>query len=239
LPIFNAAIAAEALPWIYEIADLLPGRRVVEFNAGATLHGPVIRAMGALSYHGINPNHDPENRTYTSHTAGTRVKTKLTAGTISAILKGMYWARDIGTLEPKSFDLALAHTRGGTDVLETIISCAERLLAPGGKLWVRWYNSYSWSGHGRAPRHYEEINPEEPAQKAVLDWRHLRRLPRETATPDQVRRFVESRVGACKWISQREDPEIVVRLRAEHVPDRPDIVPADLVTKSLTTIISV
>jgi SAM-dependent methyltransferase len=52
-----------------------------------------------------------------------------------------------------------------------------RLVRPGGLIVFRHPNYYAWHGHHCRPRSMSEINPDDPAQAAVVDWAHTRLNP--------------------------------------------------------------
>jgi SAM-dependent methyltransferase len=236
LPIFDSAARSGAAVWPLEIADLVNGRDVVELNAGVTLHGAVFRALGARSYTGVDALYDPSHRTYSSAVPGARLKAKHTLADVSAQIPNLNYAADSEALPRASADVVLVHGQKTVGELGESLSEARRLLRPGGTLWLRWRNPFSWSGHGQAPRRVADIDSANPNHKAVADWRHIRSLSTEVPTLAEIRRLVQARFSTAEWTSQIDDPAVILRMKANARDAFPGLATEDLVTASVTAV---
>jgi SAM-dependent methyltransferase len=236
LPVFDAAVKSGGTLWPVEVQDIALGRDVVELNCGITLHGFVMRALGARSYRGVHQSYDPGHRTYASSVAGMRVKTKYSIQSVAAQIPDLAYATAYDQIADRSADVVFVRASGAFEELEHELAEAKRILRPNGHLWFRWNNAFSWSGHGQTPRRAVEIQKNDPNHRAVLDWRHIKRIPVGTPTIAEVRQLVNKQFKVASWTSELDDPAVVVRLSKAALDAHPTMTPSDFVTASTTAI---
>ncbi|MDQ2859802.1 MAG: class I SAM-dependent methyltransferase [Pseudomonadota bacterium] len=78
--------------------------------------------------------------------------------------------------EVRRFQADVAVLWGVTEHLRDphlVVRTVWEALAPDGLIWLTHNNWYSWIGHHAAPRTLKGWNPIDPAQNAIVDWRHL------------------------------------------------------------------
>lgn len=223
--VFICAVRSHAIAWPLQMVDLIAGKDVVEINSGTTLHGLVIRSLGARSYVGIDPDHNPERSTYTSHSMAGSWKTKFPIGDVCGMLDGLSYVSSADELgEEYGAGVVLASPEAGLDKLEQTLDEAARLLPADGTLVLHWRNPQSWSGHGRAPQLAAEFDAKNRAHLDVADWAHLDGDAGGHVTVEQLREAVESRFKVVNWEEQMEDPEAMLRLTTavrRRLPDQP------------------
>lgn len=236
LPLFDATARSGAMVWALEIADVVAGRDVIELNAGVTLHGAAFRALGARSYTGVDGLYEPSHRTYGSVVPGTRFKAKQSLGDFAAIIPGLSWVQGTSDLKSAAADVVLVHGNKSVSDLDFSLDEARRLLRPGGVVWLRWRNPFSWSGHEQAPRRVADMDGSNPKQRAVTDWRHINKLSTEVPTLAEIKRLVSSRFANVEWTSQIDDPAVIGRLKPNAGAAFAGLTLEDLTTATVTAV---
>lgn len=236
MPLFAAAVTSGAAVQAAEVQEHALGRDVLELNAGATLHGVALRALGARSYLGVDSRYDPGQRTYTGAVPSLRHRTTIRLGDVPALLPGFSFLGAGAAIPPASADLVIVETRRVQQPVEELLDMAVAALRPGGRICLRWRNPFAWSGHGRRPQRPEEADRSDPEQAEVMDWRHLRALRRPLPTLSQLRRLIEERLVIEGWGPRLEDPAVVLRLREKVLQAYPGLSPADLLTRDVTVL---
>jgi hypothetical protein len=218
-----------------DLETLIKGKDVVSLGTQYTLKGIAFVALGARSYSGVVAGFDPAQRTYRGTIAGERVRTKYAVSTLGELVPGVQHVGEASALPPQSADVVLIEI-SQLAALEPAIADARRLARPGARIWIRWRNPYSGSAHGQPPRRVAQIDKNDPAQQAVLDWRHLRKLDPATPTLAQVRDAISSLISVEKWDDRLEDPQALTRVSPKVRDANPQLSGADLVTVSITAV---
>ena len=211
--VFSHAVRSNAVAWPLQLADLVAGQDVVELYPGVTLHGLVMRSLGARSYVGLDPGFSPEQNGYSSHTAPGTLRTKFPIGEICGMLPGFSYVTEPSQLGSRA-GLVLARPAADLARLEDTLVKAEEVLRPDGRIYLWWRNPLSWSGHGQAPQLAAELDPGNPRHTAVADWAHLRGANKSLPTLPQVRAAIEAHLDILEWEEHGEDPEALLRLTA-------------------------
>lgn len=229
--------------WPLELRDLTAGKDVLDFGCGATLHGPVFRALGAKTYTGVDRAVDHAKKKFRSRRTKSFESTGFTLADVSRLLPGVSYFRGDRVTSVAAFDVVLMQsvTHRALD-LEALLQQLHRALRPNGRLWVNHMNFHSWSGHQRAPKSPGSYNPNNPDEYALADWRHVSAMPESLKQEfnavrlTEVRRMIDRLFDVEQWSVVREKKVVESRLTRE-VRDRlPGYTDAELLIKSVTCV---
>lgn len=229
--------------WPLEIRDLIAGKDVLDFGCGATLHGPVFRALGAKTYTGVDRSLDHTKKKFRSRRTKSFESTGFTFADVSRLLPGVSYFRGDKVASAGAFDVVLMQsvTHRALD-LEALLQQLHRALRPNGRLWISHMNYHSWSGHQRAPKAPGSYNPNDPAEYALADWRHVSAMPEELKSEfnavrlRDVRRMIDRLFDVEQWSVVREKKAVESRLTPEVRAALPGYTDAELLIKSVTCV---
>lgn len=229
LPAFDLVVQSGAPIWAREIAADVVGRDVIEIGGGLTLHGLMLRTMGARSYVSIEPSFTPEQRSVRGDHPVARLRAKQPLSAIAAIDGGMRYTDRADDVANGSADLVIVHAREAEEVTSGLAE-ARRILRGNGRLILFWNNPLAWRGHGLSPQNLDEVEPGNPAHAKRTDWAHVGRAVRTAVRIDRLDGVVTSAGFAVQEVQRLPDePAILARLTGRVLRRAPEgIAPADL-----------
>ena len=172
--VLRAAIDLGYQSWPAEIRNLAIRRDVLHVDCGATLYGPVFRALGANSYTGIDKQLTPTRKKFRSRLEKKTVDTGFSMVDVMRTIPGLSYMQADEVVFREAFDLALmqavTHTASSVQALFAQI---HRSLRPNGEIWFMHENFHCWSGHQAHPRNPSLYDPKDPDHAAMADWGHI------------------------------------------------------------------
>ena len=233
LPAFEDAIESGAVTWFTDLGVDVRGLDIGEIGSGPNLHGLVCRAMGARSHVLVDAGSTPEQRTVRGERPGERVRLRQSVAQIAEIDGAMRFATDAGMIADASLDLVIVR-HAGEDALRDALATASRVLRPGGRLQLDWFNPLAWRAHGEVPREPADFDPDNEDHRRVADWRHAPRVARTIVPLANLAPMVRQ-AGFDDVVATRllDTPDILLRLTPRVRRATPGILPQDLVTTRL------
>lgn len=223
-------------PLAKDHAALLPGAQVVNAGPDPALYGLVLRAMGAASYCGLIGEDEADRRSYRNPVTQVRMKSAFSPTDLRAVDPNLRFVTDLQQIEPLSTDLLMLRPPATETTLEHAVTVALRLLRPGGRLYMVWRNPRSWSGHGRAPQTEAELNAADPAQAALIDWQHVKKVNKSVPTLTELRRQIESHFIIDRWDEELDDPAALIRMTSRIQRNNPGIAMPDMICRTVRLI---
>ncbi|MBY0320971.1 MAG: class I SAM-dependent methyltransferase [Reyranella sp.] len=172
---FSAGVAAKA--------PMFHGRRILDVGMGAGPHAVAYVESGAASYVGVDP-----------HVGSDKVRDfrSWSDPSIPDYHSFPFSVKDIERLYPnvrlhsglledvahkaKEHRPNLAMLNAVTEHLrrpDLVFKAIWELLDRDGVVWADHHNYYSWTGHHQLPRNVASWRRDNPAENAVVDWKHL------------------------------------------------------------------
>jgi SAM-dependent methyltransferase len=174
MKVMQAAVSLGYQGWPIEIKNLVGRRDLLHVDCGATLYGPVFRALGATSYTGIDNKLTPTRKKFRSRLEKKTIETGFSMVDVMRLIPGLSYMQTDEIVFREAFDLALmqavTHT---TTSVQSLFAQIHRSLRPNGEIWFMHENFYGWSGHQANPRHPSKYDPEDAEQAAMVDWGHI------------------------------------------------------------------
>lgn len=180
LKVLSSAVELGHDAWPNEIKSLVWGKDVLDFGCGATLYGPVIRALGARSYTGIDKVIDPSRKRFRSRALKQTVSLDFSMTDAARVIPNISYMQADDVLSREAFDIVLLQSV--THVLaepDKVLAHIHRSLRPGGEVWILHDNFYAWTGHQQQPRSPAAYDPENPDHQTFVDWGHIKYEPAE------------------------------------------------------------
>jgi SAM-dependent methyltransferase len=176
------------------------GERLIEIGCGTCWHGPLLLALGATSYLGIDYYINPQEKKISLRTddfsedrpyqeAPLSLRTFLESFNNCGFLQADFMNAEIPLT---SFDAAfmVSVTEHLMDPLNTLRKVRDILVA-GGKLYFAHDNYYSWKGHHLRPRKVSDYDLHNAEMRKVADWNHIEHfLTREQMRGDLNLNFI-------------------------------------------------
>jgi SAM-dependent methyltransferase len=229
LPAFDLVVQSGAPIWAREIAADVVGRDVVEIGGGLTLHGLMLRALGARSHVAIEPAFTPDQRSVRGDHPVARLRAKQPLSAIAAIDGGMRYTDRALHVANGSADLIIVHAREAEEVTSGLAE-ARRILRADGRLVLFWSNPLAWRGHGLSPQNLDEVEPGNLAHMNRADWAHVGRAVRTALRIERLDGIVTNAGFVVQEVQRLpDDPAILARLTGRVLRRAPEgIAPADL-----------
>jgi SAM-dependent methyltransferase len=242
--VMEVAAAFDHHVWPLELREIVGGRDVLDFGCGATLHGPVFRALGAKTYTGVDRAVDHAKKKFRSRRTKSFENAGFSLADVSRLLPGVSYFRGDRVSSIAAFDVVVMQSVSHRALdLEALLQQLHRALRPSGKLWLNHVNFHSWSGHQRTPKSPSSYNPDVAEQFALADWRHVSDSPESLADADfnrvrlsEFRRMIDRLFDVEQWTVVREKKIVEDRLTKERRAQLSGYTDADLLTKSVTCI---
>lgn len=229
--------------WPLELRELVAGQDVLDFGCGATLHGPVFRALGAKTYTGVDAAIDHARKKFRNRRTRTTEPAGFSLADVSRLMPGVSYFRGERVTSIAAFDVILVQSLSHRGIdLEALLQQLHRALRPQGKIWLNHMNFHAWTGHQRAPKSVKSYDESNPDQHALADWRHVSDTP-EAILPEfnrirlpEVRRMIDRLFDVEQWSVVREKKDIDARLTPDVRARLAGYSDIELLTKSVTCI---
>lgn len=172
--VLQAAVDLGYQSWPVEVRNLAIRRDILHVDCGATLYGPVFRALGANSYTGLDKQLTPTRKKFRSRLEKKTVETGFSLVDVMRTIPGLSYMQTDEIVFREAFDLALVQAATHTAAsVQMLFSQIHRSLRAGGEIWFMHENFYGWSGHQTNPRHPAKYDPADAEQAAMVDWGHI------------------------------------------------------------------
>lgn len=244
------AAERDDLRWANRVARWVRGGDVLDVGCGSNLQSVGHLAVGARTYTGLDPSLDLDSPKLKDSRGrwGKRTDAGITPRQMMKWMPRVSFSRQ--TLDQfvqtnaGQYDAVVMHnvTEHLMDLAGDLKRCAE-LLRPNGAIVFRHPNYYCWHGHHLRPRTIGEIDPDDAAQAAVIDWSHVRFDPEKHAwigrtqnrvTLDQLRTTLEQHFEIERWEERESSREQGIdRLTPEILGQYPEYTRRDLATISV------
>ncbi|WP_428311557.1 methyltransferase domain-containing protein [Hydrocarboniphaga sp.] len=172
--VLQSAVDLGYQSWPAEIRNLAIRRDILHVDCGATLYGPVFRALGANSYTGIDKQLTPTRKKFRSRLEKKTVETGFSLVDVMRAVPGLSYMQADEIVFREAFDLvllqAVTHT---TSSVQALFAQIHRSLRPNGEIWFMHENFHCWSGHQTHPRNPSHYDPDNAEQAAMADWAHI------------------------------------------------------------------
>jgi len=164
------------------------GKRLLEIGAHYCWYAPFLLKAGCRSYHGVDLEIDCGHRQISGSNGSAEAPIPFGdfIDSFGALSLSNCDVRDLPP-PPDLFDAAfMVSTSEHFDDPRGSFAMIAALLAPSSKIFINHHNYYGWNGHHRAPWRVQDVNPEDPAHRAVVDWAHVRNPVRNADSPNYL-----------------------------------------------------
>ncbi len=240
--IFDGAVSLGHHLWPQEIKSLVWGKDVLDFGCGATLYGPVIRALGARSYTGVDKAIKPEQKRFRSRVLRQTVSLDFSMSDVAHVIPQVTYMQADDVISRKAFDIVLMQSVSHQlmDPNRTF-SHIHRSLRDGGEIWILHDNFHAWAGHQQMPKSLASYDPDNPAHQAFVDWGHVNFEPPEDhpfralnrLRLGQLRSLLDRYFEVDGWKEIPEKSSITARLTPEVRARTGDFEDRDLLTRQV------
>jgi len=217
--LFRGAVDLGHFELPLQLKSFCHDRDLLHLSCGQSLNCVVFRALGARTYTGVDENVSLIRKKFRSRATKETIDLGLSLSDVTRLMPGITFLKSDRISLTDAFDgVVLQGTHKIMD-LEATFAQLHRALRPRGQIWFSHDNFYAWGGHQGDPKSPSRYDPKDNAQRAFVDWGHVK------FEPPEGHRFLTS-LNRLRIVDLRRIVDTYFEVEQwKEVPDRSSIPP--------------